>query len=56
MYKRLKDRVEDMFSFVEKQILFIKETTSNLNSTNDFLSSQSGKRKICIYFEYPILP
>ena len=42
MYKRLKDRVEDMFSFVEKQILFIKETTSNLNSTNDFLSSQSG--------------
>ena len=42
MYKRLKDRVEDMFVFVEKQILFIQETTSHLSSTNDFLSSQSG--------------
>ena len=42
MYKKLKNRIEDMFAFVEKQILFIKETTSHLKSTDDFLSSQSG--------------
>ena len=37
MYKRLKDRVEDMFAFVEKQILFIQETTSHLSSTNEMI-------------------